>query len=138
MRKILILVLAAAGACWAGSENASIKAVAAAIDSFNAATAAGDKAALEKLLHDELVYDHSNGRRETKAECIEAIVKGHPRYEHSDQKITIYGATAVVRTKAVAHTASSGTLQLGMIQVWLKSGKGWQMVSRHTVRLPAS
>jgi ketosteroid isomerase-like protein len=137
MRTLALLTFAAA-ACWAGSENASIKAVEASVSAFNAAAAAGDQATLEKLLHDDLVFDHSNGRRENKAECIAAIVKGKPRYEHSDQKVTIYGATAIVRNKAVAHTATSGVLQLGMIQVWVKSGKGWQMVSRHTVRLPAS
>src|SRR5579862_8220009 len=58
-----------------------------------------DRAALESLLADDLVYTHAGGQVQTKSEYIAAVMKGPPHYEsmtYSEMKIRIYGQTAVL------------------------------------------
>jgi ketosteroid isomerase-like protein len=131
-RSAFLLGLSAAAALAAAGD--AEKEVAASVEAFNKAAAEGDAAALGKLLSDDLVYVHSNALTEDKAKCIAALVKGKPKFTHTEQTIKIYDKTALVRTKAKAVSAT-GTTPLQMIQVWVKSGKSWQLVSRHTVRL---
>lgn len=128
-----VSLTAAAVAAFAASGDAE-KEVAASVEAFNKAAAEGDGATLDKLLSADLVYVHSNALTEDKAKCIAALVKGKPKFTHSEQTIKIYDKTALVRTKATAVSAT-GTTPLQMIQVWVKGNKGWQLVSRHTVRL---
>jgi hypothetical protein len=128
----VILALASAGL----AETADEAAVRAAHDAFLKAARAGDAAALDKLLADGLQYSHSNTKLESKREAIDALVKTKGNFELHSQTIHVYGKAATIRAKITSHGAT-GDVPLQMLQVWVKNGKNWQMVERHTTRIPA-
>lgn len=99
-----------------------------------AAAKAGDAVALGKIFADGLQYSHSNANLETKAQAIAALAKSKGNFEVHDQTIHVYGKAATIRAKVTAHGAN-GPIPLAMLQVWVKNGKDWQMVERHTTRL---
>lgn len=140
--KTTILVLAMSAWLWAADKSASDEqAVRAAVQQFNDAARKGDDATLNKLLSPDLIYTHSSAKLENKAECVAAIVKGKPDFQLAPgYQVNLYGNTAVVHGAMTANVMQNGApakLQLDLLQVWVKSGKNWQMVARHTTRLPS-
>lgn len=133
MKKLIILLATSVTMLLAaGSPEAEVRA---AHDAFNAAAKAKDKAKLEKLLGDEVRYAHSNAKLETKAEAIGAFLKTGANFElMPGSTVHVYGNTAVWQGKMTAHGAA-GDIPLDMVQVWVKKGGNWQMVSRHTCKL---
>jgi hypothetical protein len=128
----LVLGLSASGL----AETADEAAVRAAHDAFVKAAKAGDRAALDKIFASGLQYSHSNTKLENKQEAIDALVKSKGNFEVHSQTIHVYGNAATVRAKVTAHNATGDT-PLTMLQVWVRNGKDWQMVERHTTRIPA-
>ena len=98
-----------------------------------------DKAALEKLLADDLVYIHSSSKNETKAEVIQAVTSGSATYESIDFRDTTvrqYGDVVITNHKATIKTKQTGVANLLVTHVWAKNKGGWQFVSRQASRLP--
>lgn len=120
----------------AAAETADEAAVRAAHEAFVKAAKAGDGAALDKLFASGLQYSHSNTKLESKQEAIDALVKSKGNFEVHSQTIHVYGNAATIRAKVTAHSAT-GDVPLTMLQVWVKNGGRWQMVERHTTRIPA-
>jgi hypothetical protein len=118
------------------AETADEAAVRAAHDAFVIAAKKGDRAALGKIFADGLQYSHSNTKLENKQEAIDALVKSKGNFDVHSQTIHVYGKAATIRAKVTAHGAAGDT-PLTMLQVWVKNGKDWQMVERHTTRIPA-
>ncbi len=138
MKPILFLLTLVAAAFAAG--NPAETAVRGALAQFNEAARRGDGATLEKLLSPDLVYVHSSALVENKAECIAALLKGKPDFQlPGDVSVKVYGNTALVHGKMTANVVQNGNpakIQLDLMQVWVKQGNQWQMVGRHTARLP--
>jgi hypothetical protein len=112
--------------------SADESAVRAAVNQFNDAAHKGDQATLEKLLGNGLIYAHSSAKIETKAECVGALVKSKPNFVlDPGWTVQVYGKSAIVHGKMTA-----GANRLDLLQVWVKEGAGWQMVARHTAKLP--
>jgi ketosteroid isomerase-like protein len=128
--KLALLLLAAALALPAATVEETIKAN---LVKFDVAAKAGDAAALDALLAEELTFGHSSAKFENKAECIAALVKSKPTYTHRDVKVRVYGNTALVDLNM--HIEPQG-FDIAVLQVWVKKGKNWQMVARHSTRLP--
>ena len=140
--KYTILLLALSGFLGAADTAASEEqAVRAAVQQFGDAARKGDEATLNKLLSADLIYVHSSAKIETKAECVAAIVKGKPDFQVAPGfHVNVYGPTAVVHGKITANVMQNGApakLELDLLQVWVKVGSRWQMVARHTTRLPS-
>lgn len=129
----LVLGLSAVGF----AESADEAAVRAAHESFVKAAKAGDAAALNKIFADGLQYSHSNTLLESKQQAIAALTKSKGDFEVHDQTIHVYGKAATIRAKVTAHNPKTGDTPLTMLQVWVKNGNQWQMVERHTTRIPA-
>ena len=73
------------------AESADDAAVRKALDNLNKAMIAADKAALEAVLSDQLVFGHTSGRVETKAEFVSNIIAKKPIFKsiaqrHHDQR----------------------------------------------------
>ena len=135
--KILLLTALVLGMSALGfAETADEAAVRAAHEAFVKAAKAGDAAALGKIFADGLQYSHSNTKLENKQEAIDALVKSKGNFEVHSQTIHVYGKAATIRAKVTAHGANGDT-PLQMLQVWVKNGNNWQMVERHTTRIPA-
>ena len=115
------------------SEEAAVRA---AVAQFNTAAHAGDEATLKKIISDDLMYSHSTAKVETKAECIAALVKSKPNFVLMDGwSVQVYGNSAMVHGKMTAHNGPTQT-PLHFMMMWVKDGKTWKMVGRHTAKLP--
>ncbi|MDP9170054.1 MAG: nuclear transport factor 2 family protein [Acidobacteriota bacterium] len=136
MKTALVLLLLAMPAFGAGGAE---KEVLAAVDAWKQAALKGDAAALGRLYHDDLAYTHSNGMTQAKAVAIASetgptgVYKG---VEMRDVDVHVYGDTAILEYKLDLTHFAGDTAHLHEIMVWLKSGRGWQMVARHATKLP--
>jgi ketosteroid isomerase-like protein len=129
--KLALLLLAAAFTLSAASVEETIKAN---LDKFDAAAKAGDAAVLNAMFADDLIFGHSSAKFETKAEAVAALVKTKPTYTHREVKVRTYGNnTALVNM--LMHIEPQG-FDINVLQVWIKQGKDWKMVSRQSTRLP--
>jgi ketosteroid isomerase-like protein len=112
--------------------------VLAAMESWKQAVLKKDAAALDKLLHPDLTYSHSDGRTQTKADILGAMANTES-IQFGDLSVRVYGNTALVKgpMEIVSKAADGSTtkLSLSVLQVWLKGPQGWQLVARHSTRL---
>jgi ketosteroid isomerase-like protein len=103
------------------------------------AMAAGDVAALERLLGDGLVYTHSSASVDTKASLIDGIRTKkftYQGFERPVEEIHVYGDSAVVGGHA---RIDLGTRQLNVryTAVWAKQGGEWRFVAWQSTPIPA-
>lgn len=97
-----------------------------------------DRAALNRLLADDLRYSHANGRSQNKAEYIEAVASGPPRYEsfeYSDLDIRVYGKTAVLTGFCEVKMAGTEKFRVRTLHVYLKRGGRWQFAAHQSARV---
>ena len=98
---------------------------------------------LKDIIHDDLVYIHSNGSTDTKASFIEAIEMGKRFYEDitiRKEKIRIYGITGIINAQCTYHrTMPDGkpnNLSLYYTSVYVRNDGHWKHVSWQSFRLP--
>ncbi len=131
----LVLAALAFGNSAVASEKDE-KDVLAALETYRNGVLKRDPAALEKVFHKDLVYTHSNGKLEDKAEAIKNATAGTnvtSVMEFTNNKVHVYGTTAIV--KGDAHTKStSSELNLSVLYVLLKTPQGWQIAARQGTR----
>jgi ketosteroid isomerase-like protein len=111
--------------------------VLAAMESWKQATLNKDAAGLDRLLHADLIYSHSDGHVETKADILKKL-PNVLSIKFGECSVRVYGNTALVKgpIESVNKTPNGpSTLNLSVLQVWLKGPEGWQMVARHATRL---
>lgn len=112
-------------------------------DKRYAAMIAKNEAALADLFADDLIYVHSSGGVDTKASYIAAIKSGKFDYRKCDrfeEKVRVYGDTALVTGRAVFEAVVEGTpktLRLRYLNVWTKTAGGWKFVGWQSCPLPA-
>jgi ketosteroid isomerase-like protein len=138
MRIALFLLLASSA--FADSAKPDVeKAVLAAEKVWADAVVHGDAATLKQVVADDLMYTHSSGKTETKAEFIQAATSGGTTYksiEFEDTKVRQFGTTAVVTHKAVITTVQTGVAHLYLTEVWALKGGKWLLASRQATKLP--
>ena len=112
------------------------------IETWRKAVLGQDVKMLDKLLADELTYGHSNGVMDTKKSFITTIGTKKEVYNElnlDDMNVTIVGNNALVRHKMTGHvTLQDGAISkpnLGVLQVWNKTKKGWQLLARQAYKL---
>ncbi|MFN3839510.1 MAG: nuclear transport factor 2 family protein [Cyclobacteriaceae bacterium] len=97
---------------------------------------------LHGMLDDNLMYIHSNGWVETKADVIDDLKTGKLAYRQVDIKeasVRLYENTAIVTGKGTFAGMNSGTefsLNLLFTEVYIRKGGRWKLASRHANRLP--
>jgi ketosteroid isomerase-like protein len=102
----------------------------------------GDAATLEALLADALIYTHSSASVDTKASYIAGIRSKKWEYQKVErpvEEIRVYGDCAVVAGEARIEVVIAGnrrTIQNRYLDVWAKTGKGWQMVAWQSTPIP--
>lgn len=118
------------------------KAVADAVEALRVAIMKADKAKLADLAHDKLVYCHSSGKAETKAEYLAAYTSGKSTYKDltlADHTITVAGDSAVARHTFAAEIDRGGgkvdKVKIGMTQVWVKQAGAWKLLARQGYKL---
>jgi ketosteroid isomerase-like protein len=100
------------------------------------AVAKRDAAALQRLLHDELTYSHSDGRLQTKADVVgEAKAgRGAGNVNILDATVHVYGNTAIVRGRAGTPPKPVQGNSPFATAVFIKGPQGWQLVARTATR----
>ena len=104
----------------------------------------GDLAALEALLHDDLLYTHSSGLTDTKATWLAAMRSGKTKYKSgawSDRKVRFAGDTALVTGRAQLEAEVNGqprTLKLVFLNAWTKTPKGWKFIAWQSTPQPTT
>ena len=97
-----------------------------------------DRPALERLLANDLVYAHSNGKLESKEVYIAAVTKGPSHYEsftESDTKVRVYGTAAVLEGIVEVKPPSRPAYRVRTLEVYVNNGGQWQMTAHQSARL---
>lgn len=105
---------------------------------WRAAVIRQDGAALGRLLADDLVYAHSGGKTESKAEYIAAVTKPPSRYEsftESNTTVRVYGKAAVLEGNVVVKPAGRESYRVRTLEVYVNNGGQWQMTAHQSARL---
>ena len=98
-------------------------------------------AVLEKVLGDDLIYNHSNGNQDTKQSFIQSIRDGKQSYdaiEMLENKVLLYGNTAVVSGICQVKATNNGqaiNTKLRYTDVYVRKGTQWQMVVWQSLKL---
>ncbi len=139
----LVLGLGAAGATApAPPEQGPTAALREADASWNELRQRSDVAALDRLLADDWLLTHSDGRVQTKAEYLAELrdrVRTNQAIANEDVLVRLYGDTGVVTGTSVQSGTSDGRPWSGRFRftrVWVRRANGWLMVSSHSSRLP--
>ncbi len=139
MRYGLTLLLLSFSLCvFAQADSVSLKK---AVADFNKALIAKDSLMLKKIVNDNISYGHSNGWIQTKRDLIDDLYSGKIVYNVIDQYfdgIVIEGNTAAVREVANMNVEMGGKplqFKLKVLQVWVYKKKGWQLLSRQSVKI---
>ena len=137
MQRILFILLIGFTPIFSFAQSSFLKEAAA---KFNKALITKDTFLLKQLLHKHVTYGHSNGWVETKAEVIKELVNGKLSYfkiDSKDVQWTVINNVATMRnTSNISFELEGkpGELHLHVVQVWLKTNKGWQLLTRQSTK----
>jgi hypothetical protein len=102
-----------------------------------------DAKVLEHILHEKLIYGHSNGTNESKYEVIDVLISAKSDYiklNFGNPTYTFSKNIAVVRCDFMAtliDTAkNTSELNLKAVMVLIKEKNDWKLFSRQGYRLP--
>ena len=96
---------------------------------------------LNLFLDEQLVYIHSNGWIESKADIIADLKSGKLNYlgvKVTESKARIFKETAIVTGKGIFNVVMEGKpieLTLMYTEVYQEKKKGWKLISRHANKL---
>jgi len=136
-RTILLMLVALVPALAAGPEDE----VRAAEKNWAAAVTSANYPALEKILSGELIYAHSTGAIESKADYIGRLKSGKQKYDVIDLEnvtVKVYGDAAVAHSKLRMSGVSDARPfndRLMAMHVWVKQGGAWRLVAHQTTKL---
>jgi ketosteroid isomerase-like protein len=96
---------------------------------------------LDLVLAEDLMYLHSTGVMDSKASYVKSLQTGKQKYvsgKINDLKIRVYGQTAVLNGDAnfeFVTDGKPGKAHLKYTHVFVKGGKGWQLVSHQSLKV---
>jgi hypothetical protein len=100
-----------------------------------------DTFTLKQLLHKDLSYGHSNAWIENRGDLISNLFNGKLSYKKIDSKEHQWMSGkewASVRTNAeivFVLDGKEGVLKLHILQFWLRTNRGWQLVARQSTKV---
>jgi ketosteroid isomerase-like protein len=109
--------------------------------SWNDLRLKADVAGLDKLLADDWLLTHSDGRVQDKKDYLQELSsrsRSNQAIENEDVSIRHYGGTAVVTGTSVQAGTSNGLPWSGRFRytrVWILREGRWQMVASHSSRI---
>lgn len=104
---------------------------------------ARDFAALDKLVHDQLLYTHSSGVTDTKKSWIESMQSGKVKYKSAsctERKARFFGDVALITGKAAIEVDIGGqprSLRLLFLNAWTRTPQGWKLVAWQSCPQPS-
>ena len=100
-----------------------------------------DTVVLKQLLHKDLSFGHSNAWVQTKSEVLNDLFNGklnYTRIKHKETKWTVGKDWATMRSNSSVEYKLDGKtaeLNLHVLQMWLKTNRGWQLLARQSTKL---
>ena len=101
-----------------------------------------DEIVLKSVLHKEVSYGHSNGWIQSKDDILNDFKSGKLTYNNiqnnSSAIVKISEKYATVKTNTNAEGVVNGAefkLTLHIMQFWVKTKKGWQLIARQSAKL---
>jgi ketosteroid isomerase-like protein len=143
MKKLPVLLIACLlliGNAFAQTKDE--KSVAAAVEFMRKAMISGNRADLNKLAADDLVYCHSSGVMQDKKTFVEAIATKKSDFvtiDLSEQTIKVSGDIAIVHHKLTAKTndgGKPGSEVLGIMLIFRNQGGAWKLLARQAFHYP--
>ena len=140
MRFILAICLFFTTALSAQVDSVSLKE---AMSKLDKALINKDENTLTQLLNEDVSYGHSNGWVQSKTDIINDLRSGKLIYNKLENTtvtiVAINNNWATVRTATNAQGSSTTVpafdLKLHVLQVWLKTKTGWQLLARQSTKL---
>jgi len=125
------------------NQDALFQTLAAALENLRVAMQTADRAALTGLASENLIYAHSSGKQQNKAEFVEGIAGGDSVFttlQFTDVVMKITGKIGIVAHKLVADTndrgKGPGKVNIGVMLVFRKRSAGaWQLLARQAYKL---
>jgi hypothetical protein len=111
------------------------------LEAWRVATLKRDIVALEEILHEHLLFGHSNGRLESKEEFIRGVQNRNPIYESIElgtQTLVGSDSTALLRgdmTVVNVREGSRNTWKINVHHVFVLEKRQWRMIGRQATRL---
>jgi hypothetical protein len=133
---LTIVFIGLFGVC--GAQTMFVKQAAAKLEK---ALVVKDTVTLKQLLHKNLSYGHSNGWVQSKEDVVKDLVWGkivYRKMESRDPQWTTGSDWATLRTTTdldFLMDGKEGVLKLHVLQVWMKTNKGWQLLARQSTKL---
>ncbi|HET6766101.1 MAG TPA: nuclear transport factor 2 family protein [Chitinophagaceae bacterium] len=140
MRKIVLafLIFGFVNSSFAQIDSAGLKT---AMQQLDKALLQKDEKALQTVLHKEVSYGHSNGWIQNKNDILNDFTSGKLIYNkienNSSAIVAISKKYATVKTNTNAEGAVNGVafnLRLHIMQFWIKTKKGWQLIARQSAK----
>ncbi|TMI96141.1 MAG: nuclear transport factor 2 family protein [Bacteroidetes bacterium] len=101
-----------------------------------------DEVVLKSVLHKDVSYGHSNGWIQSKDDILNDLKSGKLIYNNIENNssaiVKISEKYATVKTNTNAEGSVNGTafkLTLHIMQFWIKTKKGWQLIARQSAKL---
>ena len=109
-----------------------------------AAMIKGDRAALEKLLADDLTYTHSSALFESKEQFIKSVTSGNIDYvsivpSEADWKVRVNGTTAIVNGIAAVNVVDTGKdrkIRIRYTTIHTNRGGAWLLQAWQATVIP--
>lgn len=139
IRRLFACALLLTAAAVAADLQAEVQA---AENAWIAAIKAKDASALGRVLADDLVYVHSGGVVDSKAQYIAKVTSGKQVYKGVEQfkmKIRGEGSVAVTQCWARMHginAAGDFDDKLVVAHIWVKTGGAWRLAYHQTTKVP--
>lgn len=101
-----------------------------------------DYAALDKVFSDDLIYAHSTGIVESKAQYLAKLKTGTQRYDAitlDRVRVVAHGDTVITHSFARMTGATAGKPfdnKVMLIHVWVKENGTWRLVAHQTAKAP--
>jgi ketosteroid isomerase-like protein len=109
-----------------------------------AAMVKGDRAALAKLVADDVTYTHSTALLQNKEEFINSVMAGNIDYvsivpSETDWKVRVNGNTAIVNGVAAVNVIDTGKdrkIRIRFTTVQANRGGAWQLLAWQSTVIP--
>ena len=141
----LILIMFSCLALARANEKDVIAAARAADDERVAATISADASRLTAIFSDQLHYAHSNGKTDTKASYIDALVNHRTVYlsvEYQDRDfIPVAPGVVLMKGRALVKVGAPGQpniIDLNLLAVWREEGEKWRFLAWQSCKNPPS
>ncbi|WP_069660435.1 nuclear transport factor 2 family protein [Arcticibacter eurypsychrophilus] len=139
---IYLFILVFSGSLVVHGQSKEEASLVAAIEIFRTGVVNADQDLLESITDTDLVYGHSSGKVQNKAEFIDEIMSGKPldyaTVELSDQTIKISDHIAVVRhifSAQIINNGVAGNLKIGNMLIWKEKLGKWKLLARQAYKI---